>query len=487
VTVARLVFPHQLFREHLDADRQTLFVLVEDDLLFRQYAFHQQKLVLHRSSMRSFADELEAKGLRTAYVESSPDATTNDQLVELLRRRKVTSASYFDLVDDWLEQRLSTTLKEAGVERERMESPGFVTTRTELRKYFSNRPRRMQHFYEWQRKRLGILVEGDQPVGGKWNLDPETRKKLPKDVEVPAMPRLQATDHTRAAIDWVAAAFPDNPGDADMFRWPTTRGQAERWLTDFLEQRFELFGSYDDAMATDEPFLFHSALSPLLNIGLLDPRDVVDQALAYADQHDTPIAGVEGFVRQVIGWREYMRATYLIFGRRMRTQNALELSRTIPSSWWDGTTGLGPVDTVIGRVAQTAYAHHIERLMVLGNAMLLHRFDPDEVYAWFMAMFIDAYDWVMVPNVYAMSQFAAGDLITTKPYVSASAYLRRMSDFEQGEWCDIWDALYWQFVDDFRDVFLDNRRSSMMVRQLDKLAEDRRARLSEVARSRLSD
>ena len=240
-------------------------------------------------------------------------------------------------------------------------------------------------------------------------------------------------------------------------------------------------------MAADESFLFHSLLSPLMNIGLLDPRDVVDRALAYADEHDVPIASVEGFVRQVIGWREYMRATYLIFGRRMRTQNALELTRSIPSSWWDGTTGLGPVDTVIGRIEQTAYAHHIERLMVLGNAMLLLRFDPDEVYAWFMTMFVDAYDWVMVPNVYAMSQFAAGDLITTKPYVSASAYLRRMSDFEQGDWCEAWDALYWQFVDDFRDVYLDNRRSSMMVRQLDKLADERRERLRETARTWLRD
>jgi deoxyribodipyrimidine photolyase-related protein len=487
VTAARLVFPHQLFREHFDADRTTLFVLVEDDLFFRQYAFHRQKLVLHRSSMRSFADELEEKGLRTAYVESSPDTSTHDQLVELFRRRKVTSASYFDVVDDWLEQHVSATLKDAGVERERMESPGFLTTRTELRKYFSNRPRRMNHFYEWQRKRLDILVDGDHPVGGQWSFDPENRKKLPDDVEIPGPPRTQATEHTVAATDWVVEAFPDNPGDAEAFRWPTVRGQAERWLTRFLEQRFALFGPYEDAMVADESYLFHSLLSPLMNIGLLDPRDVVDRALAYADEHDTPIASVEGFVRQVIGWREYMRATYLIFGRRLRTQNALELTRAIPSSWWDGTTGLGPVDTVIGRIEQTGYAHHIERLMVLGNAMLLLRFDPDEVYAWFMTMFVDAYDWVMVPNVYAMSQFAAGDLITTKPYVSASAYLRRMSDFEQGDWCEVWDALYWQFVDDFRDVFLDNRRSSMMVRQLDKLAEERRERLRETARAWLRD
>ena len=487
MTAARLVFPHQLFREHLDADRRTLMVLVEHDLMFRQLPFHRQKLVLHRSSMRSFEDELKERGFRTVYVETSPDVSTRDQLLDLFARRKVTAATYFDVVDDWLEQQVSATLKAAGVARERIESPGFLTTRTDLRKYFSNRPRRMSHFYEWQRKRLGILVDGEYPVGGQWTFDAANRKKLPSDVAVPELPRPRATRHTADAIAWVREAFPQNPGDAEAFAWPTDRAEAEGWLVSFLEDRFAGFGPYADAMSADETFLFHSALSPLINIGLLDPRDVVSHALAYAEEHDTPVASVEGFVRQVIGWREYIRATYLIFGRAMRTQNALELSRPVPSTWWDGETGLGPVDTVIARVERTAYAHHIERLMVLGNAMLLLRLDPDEVYAWFMTMFIDAYDWVVVPNVYAMSQFAAGELITTKPYVSASAYLRRASDFPQGEWCEVWDALYWQFVDDFRDVFLDNRRSAMMVRQYDKLDPERRERLRLVAREWLLD
>ena len=484
---ARLVFPHQLFREHFDADPRTLIVLVEDDLFFRQYPFHRQKLVLHRSSMRSFADELTERGFQVAHVETSAEATTQEQLTELFRRRRVTSADYFDVVDDWLEQRVSATLKAAGVTRERKESPGFMTTRTDLRKYFSNRPRRMSHFYAWQRRRLHILLDGDQPVGGRWSFDADNRKKLPTHQPVPRLPHTRATDHTTEAIAWVQEAFPDNSGDAEAFDWPTERSQAERRLTSFLEQRFALFGPYEDAMVADQAFLFHSVLSPLINIGLLDPAHVVERALAYADEHDTPIASVEGFVRQVIGWREYMRATYLIFGRRMRTQNALELSRPIPPSWWDGTTGLGPVDTVIRRIGQTAYAHHIERLMVLGNAMLLLRFDPDEVYRWFMTFFIDAYDWVMVPNVYAMSQFAAGELITTKPYFSASSYLRRMSDFPPGEWCDAWDALYWQFVDDHRDLFLDNRRSSMMVRQYDRFDDDRKRRLQAEATRWLHD
>ncbi len=484
---ARLVYPHQLFREHLVAEASTLMVLVEDDLFFRQLPFHRQKLILHRSSMRGFADELRGHGFTVHTVETSADATTQDQLTALLRRHHVAVASYYDVVDDWLEQRVSATLSAAGVRRERMESPGFVTTRTDLRKYFANRPRRMSQFYTWQRKRLDILVEGDQPVGGRWSFDADNRKKAPADLVVPAAPQSAATAHTSEAMEWVGAAFPDNPGRVETFGWPTERAQAAAWLTSFLEQRLTGFGPYEDAMVEAEPFLFHSLLSPLLNIGLLDPAEVVAAALAHAAEHDTPLPSVEGFVRQVIGWREYMRATYLIFGRSMRSRNALNLSRSLPPGWWNATTGLGPVDTVIGRVEQTAYAHHIERLMVLGNAMLLLRIDPDEVYRWFMTLFIDAYDWVMVPNVYAMSQFASGELITTKPYVSASSYLRRMSDFAQGDWCATWDALYWQFVADYRDMFLENRRTAMMVRQYDRFDVAKQERLGDEARRWLVD
>jgi deoxyribodipyrimidine photolyase-related protein len=218
-----------------------------------------------------------------------------------------------------------------------------------------------------------------------------------------------------------------------------------------------------------------------MNTGLLDPRLVVQRALEHASEHDVPLPSVEGFVRQVIGWREYMRASYVVHGRSMRTRNLLRLTRELDDAWWTGDTGLAPVDTVIKRVAEHGYAHHIERLMVLGNAMLLLRIDPDEVYEWFMTFFIDAYDWVMVPNVYAMSQFATGELITTKPYVSGSNYLRKMSDFPPGEWTQAWDALYWQFVADHRDGFAANPRSRFAVRTYDRMDDARKRELADVA------
>lgn len=482
---ARLVLPHQLFDEQRTADAD-LLVLVEPDLFFRQYAFHTHKLVLHRASMRRFAAEVRQAGRATAYVESRGDRDTDAQLVELLREREVTEVSWCDVVDDWLDRDLRRVADQVGAEVTVEETPAFLTSDADVNEQLGrrrgSRPR-MSTFYAWQRRRLDVLMDGDGPVGGKWSFDEDNREPYPKGgLDVPPLPRLQRDEHVRDAIAWVAAEFPDNPGDPDGFRWPTTRAQAKRWLASFVEDRLRRFGPHEDAIAADEPFLLHSTLSPVINIGLLSPREVLDAVLA-AD--DVPLASLEGFVRQVIGWREYMRGIYVTQGRRLRTTNRLHLTRALGPGWWDGTTGLHPVDVVVRRVLRHGYAHHIERLMVIGNAMLLLRTDPDDVYEWFMALFVDAYDWVMVPNVYAMSQFAAAEAITTKPYVSGSNYVLKMSDFSKrdGEagWADAWDALYWQFVDDHRDGFAANPRTSMAVRTLEKMKDARRRELAEVA------
>ncbi len=400
----------------------------------------------------------------------------------MLRADEVTDVLVYDLVDDWLDRGLHRVCRRAGVTVTELVTPNFLTTREQIDETFARYKRpRMQHFYEAQRRRLDLLMDGDGPVGGRWSFDDENRRRLPKHVTVPDMPQATRTDHVREALVWVRKEFPDNPGETTSFHWPTTHRQAENWLRRFLEDRFADFGPYEDAIAVDEPWLFHSALSPLINIGLLDPERVVRDAVAHAGEHDVPLPSLEGFIRQVIGWREYMRASYVVHGADMRTRNALRLARDLGPGWWDGSTGLDPVDAVVKRVLRHGYAHHIERLMVLGNAMLLLRTDPDEVYAWFMSLFVDAYDWVMVPNVYAMSQFAAGELVTTKPYVSGSNYLKKMGDFPAGEWTAAWDALYWQFVEDHRDGFAANPRSSMAVRTLDKMRPECRRRLSAIA------
>ncbi|MRJ75867.1 cryptochrome/photolyase family protein [Aeromicrobium sp. SMF47] len=472
----RLVSPHQLFVEHLEAPAGTIFVLVEDDLFFRQYRFHVQKLVLHRASMRRFATKLREASFDVEVIETDAHHTSVARLAALLRQLEPATVTMFDVVDDWLSRDVATAVREAGLDPASLhvlESPNFLTTRDQLTDWFGDHPARMQHFYAWQRRRLDVLVDDDRPVGGQWSYDTENRKKLPRRHPVPDVPWPRRHPEVDEAIAWVAEHFPDNPGRADTFHWPTSHDEAETAYEAFLAERFSQFGPFEDAISAQHPFLFHSVMTPGLNIGLLSPADVVERALDAADGVDLP--SVEGFVRQVIGWREYMRATYVLYGARMRTSNRLQHTRPLDPGWWTASTGLPPVDLVVDRVLEHGWSHHIERLMVAGNAMCLLRTDPDAIHEWFMEMYVDAYDWVMVPNVYAMSQFAAGDAITTKPYVSGSNYLRKMSDLPTGDWTADWDGLYWTFVRDHREVFEDNRRASMMTRMYDAMAPEKKA------------
>ncbi len=483
----RLVYPHQLFEAHLEARAGTRFVLVEDDLFYRQLPFHAHKLVLHRAGLMALRGRLEEAGFEVDLVESSAESSTGERLAALVSDLAPTRVEVYDVVDDWLSRDCTAALRDEGyglTGDDVLESPAFLTTRRELTDWFGDHTARMASFYSWQRRRLGVLVEesGD-PVGGKWSFDTENRKKLPRDHPVPSRSAPSWTPEVEDAVAWVAEHFPDAPGDPATFCWPVTPEDARDGMAEFLAERFHDFGPYEDAISAEHPFVFHSTLSPAINAGLLTPREVLDAALAAAAEDDVPLPSLEGFVRQIIGWREYMRATYHLYGRRLRTSNRLGHTRPLAAGWWDGTTGLDPVDLVVQRVLERGYAHHIERLMVLGNAMTLLRTDPTEVYEWFSALFVDAYDWVMVPNVYAMSQFAADTAITTKPYVSGSAYLKRMSDLPRGEWADDWDALYWTFVEDQREVFEGNPRSRVITRNWDGMAAAKRAGLVERGRA----
>jgi deoxyribodipyrimidine photolyase-related protein len=469
----RLVLPDQLFETHLDAPHGTTFVLVEHDLLFRQYRFHVQKLVLHRASMRRFAARLRDRGYDVVQVDTDGRTTSRAALAREIGRLRPDRVTAYDVVDDWLSQDLTAALADAGYALspdDVLETPNFLTTRAQLSEAFEGTSApRMQHFYSWQRRRLDVLMtDTGEPVGGRWSYDEDNRKKLPRGHPVPDPQRVDATERApevEEAIAWVARAFPDNPGEAASFAWPTSHAEADASYERFLAERFAEFGPYEDALSAEHPFVFHSLLTPALNIGLISPRHVLDRALEVGDA--VPLPSLEGFVRQVIGWREYMRAAYVVHGRRLRSANRLAHTRSLDDGWWTAETGLEPVDLVLRRVLENGWAHHIERLMVLGNAMSLLRVDPDAAYEWFMEMFVDAYDWVMVPNVYAMSQFVAAAAITTKPYVSGSNYLRKMSDLPTGEWTADWDALYWTFVRDHHDVFAGNPRSRMIARLYD--------------------
>jgi deoxyribodipyrimidine photolyase-related protein len=470
LSVAALVYPHQLFEPHPAIETSARVFLVEEPLLLTRERFHRQKLILHLASMAEYADRLRRAG-RSVTVIGHQELTSTGDVARLLLASGVTRVRFVDPNDDWLERRLNAGLNAAGLPFERLADPHFLTPDDEIAEAAAtDAPLRFTDFYIRQRRRLGVLLEGrGKPVGGKWSFDPENRKRLPKGIDVPVPWTPAERPSVSVARERVRREFPEAIGADEPFRWPVTPDDASRQFDDFLERRFARFGDFEDAISVRHETLFHSALTPALNVGLIAPSEILTRVLKRADR--VPLNALEGFVRQIIGWREFVRLVYRARGRRQRTRNDLGNDRPIPAAFYTGTTGLDPVDHVIRRVLASGYCHHIERLMVLGNVMLLCDLAPAEVCRWFMELFIDAYDWVMVPNVHGMSQYADGGMMTTKPYVSGSAYVLKMSDFRRGPWCEIHDALYWRFIDRHAERFRSNPRMAVIVRARDKLGD----------------
>ncbi len=472
-----LIFPHQLFKELQVLRQYDLVILIEEYLFFRQYKFHQQKLVLHRASMRNYADYLTQNEIPTSYIESTQPENDVRVLLESLPGENIHSIGYYDVCDDWLQKRIEAGCKSRNIPAIQHPSPGFLTSLQELEHYFGPRQSYFQtDFYIWQRKRLGILVDPQQkPVGGRWSFDADNRKKYPREKRAPEVVFPEINHHYREAMHYVATNFYDHFGViSTQYIYPTTHDESETWLQQFLETRLAEFGTYEDAIVEQENILHHSVLTPMLNIGLLTPHLVVESTLEFAAKHSIPLNSLEGFIRQIIGWREFIRGVYLYRGRQERTTNFWQFNKAMPASFYDGTTGILPFDNTVKKVLNTAYCHHIERLMIAGNLMLLSEIHPDRVYQWFMELFIDAYDWVMVPNVYGMSQFADGGMMATKPYISGSSYLLKMSNYPKGEWSGTWDALFWRFMNQHRKFFTSNPRLGMLIGTYDKMAEDRK-------------
>ena len=477
-----VLFGNQLFSEALVAEaKPDAIFMAESERMCRRYAAHKHKLILILSAMRSKADALRKEGHRVFYtkLEDSAGRSFDAMLSEQLTRYRTRELVHFETESHSMEASLERLAARHGLEQSVLASPMFVTSRDAFDAYRARHKRLfMGDFYRWQRKRMGVLVdERGEPVGGQWSFDEQNRKKLPKGVTPPPLPAAPWTKHTKKLVGLVDDWFPEHPGVGRDFWLPTTEAQAEDALCAFLDQRLGLFGDYEDALSKEHSFLFHSVLSPTLNIGLLTPQRVLDLALERAERDQTPLNSLEGFVRQVIGWREFVRGVWRVLPAEHWRQNFWGHERRLTRHWYDGTTGMPPLDDAIQRARDTGYNHHIERLMVLGNLMLLCRVDPRHGYQWFMEMFVDSADWVMAPNVYGMALFSEGGAFTTKPYICGSNYLRKMSDYGKGEWCDVLDGLYWSFVRDHRGFFEKNPRSRMMTRTLDRLAPDRKVRI----------
>ncbi|WP_340818869.1 cryptochrome/photolyase family protein [Methanolobus sp. WCC4] len=473
----------------LKPDDVTLFFMAEDRKLCTSFFYHKHKLVMILSAMRSYRDWLKEQ-FDFVYFEigDNDERSYKEKIRSVMEEHGIRDLVTYDPGSKGFESTVSILCQENGYALEFVPSPGFVTTIDDFSEFRGEKDRvLMNNFYIFQRKRSGYLIDEDgKPTGGKWNLDAENRRALPASVPIPDILSTDRTIHTEEVIRLVDDKFPSHPGVSSNFYLPTTRRDALLWLDDFIENRLRYFGPYEDAIKKDDSFLFHSVLSPLLNIGLLIPDEVIDRSLGHYQKNkdSIPLSSIEGFIRQVIGWREFMMGMYHTGDLR---GNFFGHHRKMNDKWYSGNVGIGPVDNVIGKVVRNGYCHHIERLMVLGNFMLLCEIDPDEVYRWFMEMFVDSYEWVMVPNVYGMSQFADGGTLSTKPYVSGSAYILRMSDHKRGEWCDIWDALYWRFIDRNRDVLSKNFRMGLMVATYDRMDHERKERLQLIAEKFLSD
>lgn len=471
-TAALLLFPHQLFEANRRLARGKAVFLVEDALFFRQYPFHKHKLVLHRAGMKAHAEALRAVAASVTYLEAA-QAPDMRAAVAAITACAPAELHFVDPVDDWVERRLTREAGRSGLKLVSHATPMFLSSPGLLEEQFRGRRRaRMAGFYAAQRRELRVLVEDGKPVGGRWSFDAENRKRLPAGLRVPEPVRLKRSALVAEACAYVDAQFPGNPGDTADFALPVTPSEARAWLREFVRERLPRFGDYEDAISADQDLLYHSMLSVPLNAGLLEPGEVLDAALGASG---VPLNSLEGFVRQLIGWREFVRGAYVHLGRAQRTRNFWGHERPMPASLWRGDSGVAPLDTVVKRVLRLGYCHHIERLMVLANFMNLAGIHPDEVYRWFMALFVDAYDWVMVPNVYGMALHADGGRMTTKPYLSGSNYLLRMSDFPRGDWCGTWDALYWSFIERHRAFFAANPRLALAPRQLDRMGGEKLA------------
>lgn len=478
----KLVFPHQLFEQSPLFNTDGTFLLIEEFLFFRQYAFHQQKIAFHRASMKFYEAFLKEKGHDVLYLSTLETGSDIRELASFLHERGINHVDYIDPTDQWLEQRL---LAIPHITFQKHENLLFLNKPAENSKFF--RPVKKSFFqtsfYIDQRKKYQILLElNNEPVGGKWSFDHDNRKKYPKGKNPPPSFLPNHSSYWEEATHYVGKHFSANPGSlSKQALYPIDFTSSREALQNFLDYRFFEFGNYEDAIVREENILHHSVLTPMLNVGLITPKEIIDHALDFAEKEEIPMNSTEGFVRQIIGWREFIRGMYECKGVHMRTHNFWQFKRKIPKSFYDGTTGILPIDETIKKVLKTGYCHHIERLMILGNFMLLCEFHPNEVYRWFMELFIDSYDWVMVPNVYGMSQFADGGTFATKPYIGGSNYIKKMSNYPSGPWEETWDALFWNFIDKHQDFFLRNPRLGMMVHTWNKMAIDKKVKHLEKA------
>lgn len=463
--------------------------MAEDRGLCTHFKYHKKKLVLFLSAMRHFHKEGRA-GLKMTYhrldEKGAGDTSFLEKLGLHIAKEGVQRVHSFEIVDRFFREEIKRFLQERSIEWIEHRTPAFCFSLDVFQGHAqkSKKPF-MKVFYEGVRKKTGVLMVDGKPKGGQYSYDPENR--LPyrtKDrLKYPLPPErgCSASGITREVITLVEKTFPDHPGSTDGFNLPVTRSEAIQHFKSFVKERLPTFGPFEDAILQEDSRLFHSLLSPLINTGLLLPKEVIQYALKAHEEGAVDLPSVEGFVRQILGWREFIRGVDEVYGFEQEKLNYFGHKRKLKASWYEGTTGLPVLDLTIQKVLKDGYCHHIERLMILSNLMLLSGISPTEVHRWFMELFIDSADWVMGPNVYGMGQMSDGGIFATKPYICGSNYILKMSDFEKGDWCDVMDGLYWDFIDRNRSFFARNPRMAMAVKTFDRMNSARREQILNAA------
>lgn len=473
-----LILGNQLHKEHpaLLDDSVNAVVLIEAQNLCSKLPYHKQKLVFVLSAMRHWAEYAKIKDKRIIYRQIGDTPNFFGALKEVIEDNDVTEISYMRPADVGTADALSKFCQKHSIAETIYSCQLFITPTSDLDEWLNKNPRGiMETFYRWQRRRLSILIDKDSPTGGAWNYDHENRKPLPKDFSgAPKLPKLINDEITNKVIEIIEKLFPDYPGKASGMWLPVTHKGADEWLDNFISNRLANFGKYEDAIDEEEAFLFHSVLSPLINSGLINPLDCVEKAIKAYRDGAAPLASVEGFVRQIIGWREYMYGMYLSMPN-YSSMNYFGFTKEL-EDWWYETDASEheslplPVRLALKRAHDYGYNHHIERLMVLGSWFLLNSYNPMSVYRWFSSMYVDAYEWVMVPNVIGMSQYADGGKVATKPYISGGNYLKKM-----GRWgsinnddLDVFTKSYWDFLTVNYDKLKNNHRMGVVLSQVVK-------------------
>ena len=445
---------------------------------------HKARIAIFLSAMRHFRDQLHKRGLTVQYRQLDDRGNRGrftsefEAAVEKLQPQCVVMVE----PGEWrVKQAFEETADRLDVVLEMRPDRHFLCSHEEFAEHARGRKQlRLEYFYREMRRKHDVLMEGDQPLGGKWNYDVENRgsfgKSGPADVPPPRRFRPDAT--TKAVLELVDRRFPNHPGELSHFDWPVTARQAKQALEDFIRNRLSRFGQYQDAMWTDEPYLYHSRISAALNMKLLEPRDVIHSAVVAYRSGLAPLNAVEGFVRQILGWREYIRGIYWRFMPGYMERNTLNAKRSLPEFFWTAETDMNCLREVIGQTLEHGYAHHIQRLMVTGLFALLLGVDPKQVHQWYLAVYVDAVEWVELPNVLGMSQFADDGVMASKPYAASGKYIKRMSNYcagcqfrpenAAGEDACPFTTLYWDFLMRHEKLLVKNQRMSFQAKNLQR-------------------